>query len=174
MVVHQAKHSQHKKSRAWDAVHQVNTVLSVHTAIYCRCRKAMITLSTSSMLLQRYQELKQEHLQSKTMEIDPSITGTLPVCSTRSLTKKLTVLWVKFHRAKANVDCCTEEVALLKMEMQWAANFFQHHSNKWKRFAAEAEAKRDMGRVCFSKKQAKTWGTLHEQVITLIHRFHLA
>ncbi|KIJ59106.1 hypothetical protein HYDPIDRAFT_101299, partial [Hydnomerulius pinastri MD-312] len=81
---------------------------------------------------------------------------------------------VKFHRAKANVDRCTEEVVLLKMEMQWAANFFRHHSDKWKRFAAEAEAKRDMGRVCFSKKQAKTWGTLHEQVITLIHRFCLA
>ncbi|KIJ65329.1 hypothetical protein HYDPIDRAFT_28039 [Hydnomerulius pinastri MD-312] len=55
-------------------------------------------------------------------------------------------LRVKFHRAKANVDHCTEEVALLKMEMQWAVNFFWHHSDKWKRFAAEAEAKRDMGK----------------------------
>ncbi|KIJ10357.1 hypothetical protein PAXINDRAFT_86197, partial [Paxillus involutus ATCC 200175] len=84
------------------------------------------------------------------------------------------LLWVKFHRAKANVDRCTEEVALLKMEMRWTANFFQHHSDKWRRFAAEAEAKRDMGRVCFAKKQTKTWRTLHEQVITLIHRFRLA
>jgi hypothetical protein len=96
------------------------------------------------------------------------------VCSPRSLTEKLIVLRVKFHRAKANVDRCTEEVALLKMEMRWTANFFQHHSDKWRRFAAEAEAKRDVGRVCFAKKQTKTWGILHEQVVTLIHRFRLA
>ncbi|KIJ69561.1 hypothetical protein HYDPIDRAFT_80567, partial [Hydnomerulius pinastri MD-312] len=133
-----------------------------HTVIYCRCRKAMIALSASSMLLQRYQELKQEHLQSKTMEIDPSVTGTwgkilpyLPVCSTCSLTKKLTVLQVKFHRAKANVDHCTEEVVLLKMEMQWAANFFRHHSDKWKRFAAEAEAKRTWGGYVFPRSRQR-------------------
>ncbi|KIJ06673.1 hypothetical protein PAXINDRAFT_91653 [Paxillus involutus ATCC 200175] len=75
MVVHQSKHSQHKKSRAWDTVHQVNTVLNVHTAIYCRFHKAMITLGTSSVLLQQYQELKEGHLQSKTIKIDPSVTG---------------------------------------------------------------------------------------------------
>jgi hypothetical protein len=71
MAVRQAKHSQHKKSRAWDTVHQVNTALNVHTAIYRRCRKAMIALGASSVLLQRYQELKEEHLQSKTIENRP-------------------------------------------------------------------------------------------------------
>ncbi|KIK76877.1 hypothetical protein PAXRUDRAFT_168544, partial [Paxillus rubicundulus Ve08.2h10] len=83
-------------------------------------------------------------------------------------------LRVKFHWAKANVDRCTEEVELLKMEMRWTANFFQHHSDKWRQFAAEAEAKEDVGRACFAKKQAKTWGTLHEQVITSIQHFCLA
>ncbi|KAF8834826.1 hypothetical protein BDN67DRAFT_876525, partial [Paxillus ammoniavirescens] len=39
-------------------------------------RKAMITLGGTPVLLQQYQELKQEHLQSKTIEIDPSVTGT--------------------------------------------------------------------------------------------------
>ncbi|KIJ08742.1 hypothetical protein PAXINDRAFT_18134 [Paxillus involutus ATCC 200175] len=164
-AVRQAKHSQHKKSRAWDAVHQVNTALNVHTAIYRRCRKAMITLG------------------SKTIEIDPSVTGTrrenFPWFWTMNADLQAgnwmsEFLWVKFHHVKANIDRCTEEVALLKMEMRWAANFFQHHSDKWRRFAAEAEAKWDMGRVCFTKKQTKTWGTLHEQVITLIHRFRLA
>ncbi|KIJ08886.1 hypothetical protein PAXINDRAFT_51928, partial [Paxillus involutus ATCC 200175] len=161
-----------KKSRAWDTVHQVNTALNVHTAIYCRCRKAMIALGTSSVLLQRYQELKEEHLQSKTIEIDPSVTGThrenLPWFWTMNANLQAgnwmsEFLRVKFHRAKANVDRCTEEVALLKMEMRWTVNFFQHHSDKWRRFAAEAKAKRDVGRVYFAKKQTKTWGTLHEQ-----------
>ncbi|KAF8835733.1 hypothetical protein BDN67DRAFT_877391, partial [Paxillus ammoniavirescens] len=41
-----------------------------------QCRKAMVTLGGTPVLLQRYQELKQEHLQSKTIEIDPSVTGT--------------------------------------------------------------------------------------------------
>ncbi|KIJ05217.1 hypothetical protein PAXINDRAFT_21505 [Paxillus involutus ATCC 200175] len=137
-AVRQAKHSQHKKSRAWDAVHQV-----------------MIALGASSVLLQRYQELKEEHLQSKTIEIDPSVTGThgenLPWFWTMNADLQAgnwmsEFLRVKFHRVKANVDRCTEEVALLKMEMRWTANFFQHHSDKWRRFAAEAKAKRDVGR----------------------------
>ncbi|KIJ04896.1 hypothetical protein PAXINDRAFT_94159, partial [Paxillus involutus ATCC 200175] len=152
-----------------------------------RCRKAMIALGVSSVLLQRYQELKEEHLQSKTIEIDPSVTGThgenLPWFWTMNADLQagnwmseceFAFLWVKFHHTKANIDCCTKEVALLKMEMRWTVNFFQHHSNKWRRFAAEAEAKWDVGRVCFAKKQTKTWGILHEQVVTLIHHFHLA
>ncbi|KIJ08608.1 hypothetical protein PAXINDRAFT_88630 [Paxillus involutus ATCC 200175] len=182
-AVRQVKHSQHKKLRAWDAVHQVNTALNVHTAIYRRCCKAMIALGASSVLLQRYQELKEEHLQSKTIEIDPSVTGmrgeNLPWFWTMNADLQAgnwmsEFFRVKFHRAKANIDRCTEEVALLKMEMRWTANFFQHHSDKWRRFAAEAEAKWDVGRVCFTKKQTKTWGILHEQVVTLIHRFRLA
>ncbi|KIJ04809.1 hypothetical protein PAXINDRAFT_26324, partial [Paxillus involutus ATCC 200175] len=147
-AVRQAKHSQHKKSRAWDTVHQVNTALNVHTAIYRRCRKAMIALGASSVLLQRYQELKEKHLQSKTIEIDPSVTGTRGENLLWFWTMNADLqagnwmsefLRVKFHRAKANIDRCTEEVALLKMEMRWTANFFQHHSDKWRRFAAEAE-----------------------------------
>ncbi|KIJ06855.1 hypothetical protein PAXINDRAFT_19941 [Paxillus involutus ATCC 200175] len=158
-AVRQAKHSQHKKSRVWDAVHQVNTALNVHTAIYRRCHKAMIALGASSVLLQRYQELKEEHLQSKTIEIDPSVTGTrgenLPWFWTMNADLQAgnwmsEFLQVKFHRVKANVDRCTEEVALLKMEMRWMANFFQHHSDKWRRFAAEAEAKQDVGRNALS------------------------
>ncbi|KIK76268.1 hypothetical protein PAXRUDRAFT_170414 [Paxillus rubicundulus Ve08.2h10] len=96
------------------------------------------------------------------------------MCSPRSLTKKLIVLQMKVHQENVNIDHCTKEVALLKMEMKWMVNFFQHHSDKWKQFAAEAKAKWDMGRVCFTKKQAKTWGTLHKQVITSIHHFCLA
>ncbi|KIK72521.1 hypothetical protein PAXRUDRAFT_21894 [Paxillus rubicundulus Ve08.2h10] len=143
----------------------------------------MIALGGTAVLLQRYQELKQEHLQSKAIEIDPSVTGTrgenLPWFWTMNADLEAgnwmsEFLRVKFHRAKANVDRCTEEVELLKMEMQWTANFFQHHSDKWQQFAAEAEAKEDVGRACFAKKQAKTWGTLHKQVITSIHRFRLA
>ncbi|KIK74643.1 hypothetical protein PAXRUDRAFT_175053 [Paxillus rubicundulus Ve08.2h10] len=75
-AVRQAKHSQQKKSRAWDTIHQVNMVLNMHTAIYHQCRKAMIALGGTPVLLQRYQELKQEHLQLKTIDIDPSVTGT--------------------------------------------------------------------------------------------------
>ncbi|KIK73023.1 hypothetical protein PAXRUDRAFT_127159, partial [Paxillus rubicundulus Ve08.2h10] len=75
-AVRQAKHSQQMKSRAWDAVHHVNTALNVHTVIYHRCCKAMIALGRTPVLLQQYQELKQEHLQSKTIKIDPSVTGT--------------------------------------------------------------------------------------------------
>ncbi|KAF8833597.1 hypothetical protein BDN67DRAFT_916624, partial [Paxillus ammoniavirescens] len=131
----------------------------------------------------RYQELKQEHIQSKTIKIDPSVTGThgenLPWFWTMNTDLKAgnwmsEFLRAKLHRAKANVDHCTKEVELLKMEMRWSANFFQHHSNKWQQITAEAEAKEDVGRACFAKKQAKTWGTLHEQVITLIHHFCLA
>ncbi|KAF8836300.1 hypothetical protein BDN67DRAFT_886375, partial [Paxillus ammoniavirescens] len=75
-----------------------------------------------------YQELKQEHLQSKTIEIDPSITGTcrenLPWFWTMNTNLKADnwmseFLQVKFHRAKANINRCTEEVELLKMEMPW-------------------------------------------------------
>ncbi|KIK73047.1 hypothetical protein PAXRUDRAFT_179371, partial [Paxillus rubicundulus Ve08.2h10] len=149
------------------------------------CCKAMITLGGTPVLLQQYEELKQEHLQSKTIKIDPSVTGThgenLPWFWTMNTDLKAgnwmlecEFTHVKFHWAKANINRCTEEVELLKMEMQWTANFFQHHSDKWQQFSAEAEAKEDVGRACFAKKQAKTWGTLHEQVITSIHRFHLA
>ncbi|KIK71974.1 hypothetical protein PAXRUDRAFT_22556 [Paxillus rubicundulus Ve08.2h10] len=37
--VRQAKHSQQQKSHAWDAVHQVNAALKLHTMIYCRSWK---------------------------------------------------------------------------------------------------------------------------------------
>ncbi|KIK78692.1 hypothetical protein PAXRUDRAFT_163284, partial [Paxillus rubicundulus Ve08.2h10] len=172
-----------KKLRAWDAVHQVNTALNMHTAIYHQCRKVMIALGGTPVLLQQYQELKQEHLQLKTIKIAPSVTGTheenLPWSWTMNASLKagnwmLEFLQVKFHCAKANIDHCTKEVESLKMEMQWMADFFQHHSDKWRQFTAEAKAKQNVGRACFAKKQAKTWGTLHDQVITLIHCFHLA
>ncbi|KIJ18252.1 hypothetical protein PAXINDRAFT_71626, partial [Paxillus involutus ATCC 200175] len=91
----------------------------------------------------RYQELKEEHLQPKTIKIDPSIIGTLtcienlPWFWTMNANFQASnwmseFLQVKFHCTKADIDCCTKEVALLKMEMQWTANFFQHHSDKWK------------------------------------------
>ncbi|KAF9218809.1 hypothetical protein BS17DRAFT_863800 [Gyrodon lividus] len=71
--VWQVKHSQQKKSHAWGTIHQVNAVLKLHTAAYCHCRKLMVTLGSSPAMLEKYQVLKPEHLESRTIEIDPSV-----------------------------------------------------------------------------------------------------
>ncbi|KAF9218808.1 hypothetical protein BS17DRAFT_863797, partial [Gyrodon lividus] len=73
------------------------------------------------------------------------------------------LLRVKFHHARENLAQCKEEVELLKTEIQWSANFFHYHANKWKKLATEAGQKRDKGRQCYSSKQAKIWGVLQEQ-----------
>ncbi|KAF9227771.1 hypothetical protein BS17DRAFT_856895 [Gyrodon lividus] len=76
--VWQVKHSQQKKSHAWDAIHQVNAALKLklHTVVYCHCQKSMVTLGASLAMLEKYQVLKPEHLESRTIKIDPSVRGT--------------------------------------------------------------------------------------------------
>ncbi|KAF9226056.1 hypothetical protein BS17DRAFT_765141 [Gyrodon lividus] len=110
----------------------------------------MVALGASPAMLEKYQVLKPEHLESRTIEINPSMRGThgknLPWFWRLNVNMKednwmSELLRVKFHCARANLTQCKEEVELLETEIQWSANFFQYHADKWKKLATEAGQK---------------------------------
>ncbi|KAF9223021.1 hypothetical protein BS17DRAFT_767396 [Gyrodon lividus] len=71
--VWQVKHSQQKKSHAWDTIHQVNAMLKLHTVVYRHCCKSMVALGASLAMLEKYQVLKPEYLEYRTIKINPSM-----------------------------------------------------------------------------------------------------
>lgn len=73
--VRHADHSQQRKTRAWDNVHSIDDAVKIHSAIYRKCRTAMVALAASPELLDTYKELRREDLTSQTTLIDPSLSG---------------------------------------------------------------------------------------------------
>ncbi|KAF8261037.1 hypothetical protein EI94DRAFT_1429377, partial [Lactarius quietus] len=72
--VHPAR-MQRLKTRAWSKVHAVESTVQHHARVYTRARQAMVDLSASDNLLERYKVLKHQHLSVKTSVIAPEVWG---------------------------------------------------------------------------------------------------
>lgn len=57
-------------------------------------------------------------------------------------------------RAKARKERWEEELELLKCEMDWTVNCFNHHEKVWEQRAKEAKGP---GHAAYAWKQSSTW-----------------
>jgi hypothetical protein len=64
-----------RKLRSWDQIIMVDINVRHHARVYGRARAALTRLGATEEELQRYQVLKQEHLNVTTARIDPSLRG---------------------------------------------------------------------------------------------------
>lgn len=64
--------SQRTKTRAWDGINSQDATVRQHARIYSRARDAMVALSATADLLQRYRELSPGDLKASTAIADPS------------------------------------------------------------------------------------------------------
>lgn len=67
--------SQSTSTRAWDKVRAADAILRRSARIYTKCRAAMHALDMEEEVLDKYQEITREQLQSRTVRIDPSAIG---------------------------------------------------------------------------------------------------
>lgn len=67
---------------------------------------------------------------------------------------------VTWLRTKARADRWTEEVTLLKKEMEWTLATFQHWQTTWKRRIEYLETQdRKKGHVAYAWREVKHWDT---------------
>lgn len=64
---------------------------------------------------------------------------------------------VNWLRAKASFDRATEEVILVKYEMQWTIRYFEHQVTTWRRRREEGCS---MGHIMYATKQVAMWAGL--------------
>jgi hypothetical protein len=67
--------SQRLKTRAWQGVHNVESMVQHHASVYTRARKAMVDLGADAPLLERYKVLTRQDLSVKTSVIAPQVRG---------------------------------------------------------------------------------------------------
>ena len=68
-------HSQRLKTRAWQGVHNVESMVQHHAQVYMRARKAIAALGADGSLLERYKVLTRQDLSVKTSVIAPDVRG---------------------------------------------------------------------------------------------------
>ena len=67
----------------------------------------------------------------------------------------LLVYRANWLRTKARKERWEEEMELVRREMDWTVNSFQHHEEMWKQRAEEAGGP---GQMAYAWKQSSTWG----------------
>jgi hypothetical protein len=74
------------------------------------------------------------------------------------VTNHRTVYRVSWLRAKARHFRWAEEVRLVKLEMQWAINWFQYQERRWsERLEGLLDQEREEGLQCYCHKQIGLW-----------------
>ncbi|OJA21105.1 hypothetical protein AZE42_09906 [Rhizopogon vesiculosus] len=137
----QSAKSQASSTRAWAQVRSVEMAVNLNASIYSKCRSQLAKLPDHD-LLTKYLPLKREHLKASSAVADPNAHGqrdtTLAwfwsmdvqgdTCGNDWMTEFYRVNWLQM---KALCDCWNEEIILIKHEMQWSINFFNHKAKQW-------------------------------------------
>ena len=64
---------------------------------------------------------------------------------------------VNWLRAKARVDRWLEELMLVKHEMKWTIQWFQHQADLWRERSEREDGILPIGHKSYAKKQQKLW-----------------
>ncbi|KAG2073705.1 hypothetical protein BDR04DRAFT_1009770, partial [Suillus decipiens] len=70
------------------------------------------------------------------------------------------VYWVNWLQTKALCDRWNEEVVLIKHEMQWSINFFNHKAKQWLSLIDDAASNGLTGHACYAAQQAHIYNQL--------------
>lgn len=63
------------RTRAYSQVRSFDISISQHANVYTACKRSMVALGANPQTLQRYQDLKPEHLRADTTVINPNERG---------------------------------------------------------------------------------------------------
>ncbi|KAG2105107.1 uncharacterized protein F5147DRAFT_775427 [Suillus discolor] len=152
--------SQASSTRAWTQVRLVETAVNLNASIYSRCRSQLAKLPDHD-LLKKYLPLKKEDLKASSAVADPNACGqrdtTLPwfrsldVQGDTSGNDWMTEFYrVNWLRTKALCNRWNEEVILVKHEMKWSINFFNHKAKEWLGHMANATSAGLTRHTCYA------------------------
>jgi hypothetical protein len=93
--------TQRLKTRAWQEVHDAESIVQHHARVYMRARQAIVDLNAGTVLLERYKVLTRQDLSIKTSVIAPQATG--------QRNKSLPWFWTMDVRRDTEVGAWMEE-----------------------------------------------------------------
>ncbi len=73
---------------------------------------------------------------------------------------------VNWLRAKARHDRWVEEISMLKSEMGWTINYFDHEKKVWGKRAEQSGGKE--GHVAYALKQSVMWDRFGQDARTMV------
>ncbi|KAG1796924.1 uncharacterized protein HD556DRAFT_1441099 [Suillus plorans] len=166
----QSAKSQASSTRAWTRVRSVETAVNLNASIYSKCRSQLAKLPDHD-LLKKYLPLKKEDLKASSAVADPNARGqrdttlswfwSLDVQGDTSGNDWMTEFyWVNWLRTKALRDRWNEEVILVKHEMQWSINFFNHRAKQWLGHMRNATSAGLTGHTCYAARQSHIYEQL--------------
>lgn len=71
-------------------------------------------------------------------------------------------------RARATKDRATEELALVRKEMEWVPAYFTHRKEMWKKYVETANSP---GHRCYASYQVDLWGRLSNNAVNSFSQF---
>ncbi|KAG1882239.1 hypothetical protein F4604DRAFT_1921982 [Suillus subluteus] len=162
--------SQASSTRAWTQVRSVETAVNLNASIYSKCRSQLAKLPDHH-LLKKYLPLKKEDLKASSVVADPNAHGqrdttlswfwSLDVQGDTSGNDWMTEFyWVNWLRTKALRDRWSEEVTIVKHEMQWSINFFKHRAKQWLGHMHNATSAGLTGHTCYAARQSHIYDQL--------------
>ncbi|KAG1837563.1 hypothetical protein DFJ58DRAFT_846405 [Suillus subalutaceus] len=162
--------SQASSTRAWTQVRSVEKAVNLNARIYSKCRLQLVKLPDHD-LLKKYLPLKKEHLKASAAVADPNARGQrdatlawfwcMDVQGDTSGNDWMTEFYrVNWLRTKALCDRWNEEVILVKHEMQWSINFFNHKAKQWLGHKDNAVSTGLTGHACYAARQSQIYHQL--------------
>ncbi|KAG1882456.1 hypothetical protein F4604DRAFT_1879500 [Suillus subluteus] len=162
--------SQASSTRAWTQVRLVEKAVDLNARIYSKCWLQLAKLPDHD-LLKKYLPLKKEHLKASAAVADPNARGQrdatlawfwcMDVQGDTSGNDWMTEFyWVNWLRTKVLCDRWNEEVILVKHEMQWSINFFNHKAKQWLGHKDNAASTGLTGHACYAARQSQIYHQL--------------
>ncbi|KAG2111303.1 uncharacterized protein F5147DRAFT_573626, partial [Suillus discolor] len=167
--------SQASSTRAWTRVRSVETAVNLNASIYSKCQSQLAKLSDHD-LLKKYIPLKKDDLKASSAVADPNARGqrdttlswfwsldclVLPDISGRPVPHVLIIVYrVNWLRTKALRDRWSEELILVKHEMQWSINFFDRRAKQWLSHMHNATSAGLTGHTCYAARQSHIYHQL--------------
>ncbi|KAG2100190.1 uncharacterized protein F5147DRAFT_747185 [Suillus discolor] len=162
--------SQASSTRAWTQVRSVEAAVNLNARIYSKCQLQLAKIPDHD-LLKKYLPLKKEHLKASAAVANPNARGqrdttlawfwSIDVQGDTSGNDWMTEFYrVNWLQTKALCDRWNEEVVLVKQEMQWSVNFFNHKAKQWRGRRDNAASTGRTGHACYAARQCHIYEEL--------------
>jgi hypothetical protein len=182
--------SQASSTRAWTQVRSVEMAVNLNASIYSKCRSQLAKLPDHDLLKKYLPLKKEDLKASSavadpnargqrdttlpwfwSLDVQGDTSGNdwmteckcllHPVISGRPVSHVLIIVYrVNWLRTKALRDRWNEELILVKHEMQWSINFFNHRAKQWLSHMHNATSAGLTGHTCYAARQSHIYHQL--------------
>ncbi|KAG1740442.1 uncharacterized protein EDB91DRAFT_1082000 [Suillus paluster] len=160
-----------REGQANDALHAIRVHLGDKAVIFRNTVRLQLANLPDHDLLKKYLPLKKEDLKTSSAVADPNARGqrdmtlswfwSLDVQGDTSGNDWMTEFYrVNWLRTKALHDRWNEEVILVKHEMQWSINFFNHKAKQWLSHMDTATSAGLTRHTCYAAQQSHIYHQL--------------